>query len=238
MGKVTRIAWADSTITVTQASCAPVPVMNTQELAFTCFIEGPKRRTHAMDNNELIRRDVIANSINIPSSVPTAEVADASPSQSGLRVAAEPLFEDWQAWVADFCAHYPLAVEGDTLGTTFLSFGAVILSAILAGTRDETELADATRLPAGFVRFVLAMVTELKVSASLDLSDLQRTLLSRRSDLREVKSSLEAAEEQAWNACATPETVPKLIELRAGRQFGGGMDAWVDEEGYDGWWVN
>lgn len=174
----------------------------------------------------------------VSSGMPSVDAAEA-PTQSGRPIAVGPLFENWQAWIAGLYDWYPPAILGDTLGTTFLSFGAVILSAISAGTRNEKQIAQVTSLPIGYVKFVLAMLHEHNLWDSLEpLDDLQRTLLSQRNDLGEVKLALEAAVEALWNRCATRETVAKMIELRAGRQFGGGMDTWVEEEGYDGWWVN
>ncbi len=159
-------------------------------------------------------------------------------SLSGKPVTAEPLFGNWQTWLADFCAQYPPAAEGDTLGTTFESFGMVVLGAILSGTGNEEEIAHVTFLPVGFVNFVLAIVQEHNLWNTFLFDDLQRALLWHRNDVKEVKLSLEALEEKLWDGCATPETVAKLIELRADRQFGGGRDTWIDAEGYDGWWIN
>lgn len=153
-------------------------------------------------------------------------------------LSTEPLFEEWQRYLDSFCDRNPPNVEGDTLGTTFLSVGVVILCAILGGTRDEDEIAFEISLPVEFVRFVLAMVEEHHLWRSLGPFDLERTLLRQRTDLREVELSLQAVEEALWDTCATAKTVAELIELRAGCQFGDGMDCWVDEARYDGWWVN
>ena len=191
-----------------------------------------------MHNTDTVRGEEIAKPTITPSSAPTAEVAHAQSFQCEHPVPAEPLFPNWRTWLVNFYSHRPTALEGDALGTTFVSFGATILCATASSTRDESEIADVIQLPVVFVRYVLNMLGEHNLWESVELLDLQRTLATQPNDLTEVGSSLEWAEENIWNACATPDTVAELIALRAGRQVGGGADTWVDEAGYDGWGIN
>jgi len=116
----------------------------------------------------------------VSSGTRSADVTEA-PTQSGQPIAVGPIFRNWRAWLTGFYDWYPPAISGDTLGTTFLSFGAVILSAILTGAMNEKEIAQVTSLPIGYVELVLAMVHEHNLWDSLEpLDDLQRTLLSQR----------------------------------------------------------
>jgi len=148
-------------------------------------------------------------------------------------LSSQPIVSNWQEWLSAFCAVFPQFVDGDTLGTVFDSCGVVLLAAIVGGTRDEESISRATMLPVEFVMLVLGMA-ERRGVLSLDAAfDLQQTIRQRRHDFDEVFQSLDCLKESLWSFCWTPGIEADLCNFRGGRQFGGTIDRWLDQDALD-----
>jgi hypothetical protein len=64
-------------------------------------------------------------------------------------------FKQYKVWFAEFSAGYPLFVEGDDLGTTFCSSGAVLLMMAALNTGSPSLIANLTGLPVEFTAGVM-----------------------------------------------------------------------------------
>jgi hypothetical protein len=152
------------------------------------------------------------------------------PYHVSTTLSSQPIFPNWQELLGAFCAEVPPFEEGDTLATMYVSCGVVLLAAIVGGTRDEATISRATMLPIEFVMLVLGMAERQGV-LSLDAAfDLQGTIRKRSHDFDEVEQSLDCLKEHLWEFCWTPGIEVALNNLRNGRQFGGAVDLWVNEE--------
>jgi hypothetical protein len=147
-----------------------------------------------------------------------------------IPLSSQPVFRDWKEWLGTFCALSPQFVEGDTLGTMYASCGVVLLAALVGGTRDAESIACATMLPVRFAMLVLGMAERQGVLSLGSAFDLQQTIRERSHDFDEVEKRLHDLKEDLWEFCWRPEIEADLCTLREGRQFGGAVDRWVDQE--------
>ncbi len=107
---------------------------------------------------------------------------------------------------------------------TFMSCGIVILSTVLAGSRDAQFLARLTTFPEPFVRLVVGMMDQFDLWWSECLFDLKATIQQPSLDLTDVDASLHSVTEEFWNAWRSPGLGAALETLRAGQQYGGLRD--------------
>jgi hypothetical protein len=77
--------------------------------------------------------------------------------------ANEPLQPHWEDFLSKFWREHPPIVEGDTLGTRFISCGTVLLVAMISGCCDEHRIAWATTFPLKFVRLILQTAEDANV---------------------------------------------------------------------------
>jgi hypothetical protein len=140
-----------------------------------------------------------------------------------------PLFPGWRSWFADFCTEEPPQCEGDTLGTTFGTVQAVILLALLSGSRDAKLITRFTLLPRLFVDYVLEMIRLVEKWCSVGLHDLERVLNDTRDNHDEIRDCLHSIMERLWSIWWSAERDVEINRLRAGHQIGGHVDNWVDD---------
>ena len=124
----------------------------------------------------------------------------------------------------------------DTLGDRVLSScGVVLLAAIVGGTRGRGfSIARATILPVEFAMLVLGMAERQRVLSLDSAFDLQQTIRGAGPWFpREIEQRLHDLKEDLWEFCWTPGIEAELHTFRKGRQFGGAVDRWVDQEALD-----
>jgi hypothetical protein len=146
---------------------------------------------------------------------------------------SQPLSRYWTEWLKIFCAAFPQFVAGDTLGTMYASCGVVLLAAVVGGTRDAESIARATMLPVNFAMLVLGMAERQGVLSLDSAFDLQQTIRERSHDVAETERRLHCLKEDLWALCWTPGIEAALHTFREGRQFGGAVDRWIDQEALD-----
>jgi hypothetical protein len=140
-----------------------------------------------------------------------------------------PLMVDYEGWLDAYCSHPAPVEEGDTEAMTFTSCGIVILSTVLTGSRDAQFLTRLTTFPEGFVRLVVGMMDRLDLWWSERLFDLETTIQQPSLDFTEVDASLHSMTEEFWSAWRSPGLGAALDTLRAGQQYGGLRDRWIDK---------
>jgi hypothetical protein len=133
-------------------------------------------------------------------------------------------------WMNNYYSEHPSVCEGDDLGTTYECVGAVLMAAILTGTRSACDLAVLTSLPFQFVRVTIAQMEAHSLWQSEGIADLEGTLRERRENFKEVESSLRRILDEFWNAFWRPGATDALTTLRERRLFGGKMQTWTDED--------
>jgi hypothetical protein len=146
-----------------------------------------------------------------------------------IGLSQSPLMNDYGAWLDAYCSRPAPIDEGDTEAMTFMSCGIVILSAILTGSRDAQFLTRLTTFPEAFVRLVVGMMDRLDLWWSERLFDLETTIQQPSLDFTEVDVSLHSVTEEFWNAWRSPGLGAAIDTLRAGRQYGGLRDWWIDK---------
>ena len=99
--------------------------------------------------------------------------------------------------------------------------GIVVLSAVLAGSRDAQVVARLTTFTQGFVTLIIGIMDRLNVWFSDRIFDLEETILQRSSDFTEVDDSLQWVQEEFWNAWPSPALGAALGALREGREYRG-----------------
>jgi hypothetical protein len=147
-----------------------------------------------------------------------------------IGLSQSPLMIDYEAWLDTYCSRPAPCEEGDTEAMTFGCCGIVILSAVLSGSRDPQFLTRLTSLPEGFVRLVLAMMHRLGLWRSHRALDLGHTIQQHYSDFTEVDDSLHSVTEEFWGAWRSPNLGTALDTLRAGQQYGGLQDRWLEDD--------
>lgn len=141
-----------------------------------------------------------------------------------------PACFSFNTWLRDFWSLDPPTVHADTLGTTYLSCGAVILASLASGSVDPDLVEQATSLPLGYVEFVLSLMLAQNAWSLDSVRDLRRLLRNEPPDFAGIQLALRDATEDFWELCWTPEVHETLEQFRAGCQVGGNSDEWVDEE--------
>jgi hypothetical protein len=139
-------------------------------------------------------------------------------------------FEQYKVWLAQFSAGYPLFVEGDDLGTTFCSSGAVLLMMAALNTGSPSLLAELTGLPVEFTAGVVRCADRKDFRHSECFKDLEQTIRRDPSDHVDIRSSLECALERFWLSADSDWTGGLLCQARRGMLVGGHRQLWVDEE--------
>ena len=142
-------------------------------------------------------------------------------------------FEEYKLWFADFSAGYPLFVEGDDLGSTFGSSGAVLLLMAALDTGSPSLLANLTGLPVRFTAGVVHCVDRKDFRHSEYFLDLEQTVRRNPSDHGDIRSSLECALEHFWLSADSSWTGGLLCQARRGMLVGGHRQWWVDEERWE-----
>ena len=141
-----------------------------------------------------------------------------------------PLFPNWERWLALFCEAQPQYAEGDTLATMYCQCGVVLLTAIVAGTRDIDLISEVTTLPPAFVMLVLDMADTWNIWDLDSIFHLQERLSSGDVKLDQIESTLHWVKEDLWEYAWTPAIEATLHQYRAGHQIGGKVDWWIDSE--------
>ncbi|MGB8481461.1 MAG: hypothetical protein WCE63_21850 [Acidobacteriaceae bacterium] len=145
-------------------------------------------------------------------------------------LASHPLFPCWKEWLGIFCEAVPRVIEGDTLGTMYASCGVVLLAAILGDTRDAESIASVTTFSVKFVMLVLGMAERQSLWFLDSAFELQQELCDHLHDLVEIERCLQDLSDDLWELCWSPDIEAELHKFRAGRQFGGAVGCWVEEE--------
>jgi hypothetical protein len=140
---------------------------------------------------------------------------EAVPRFYQVTFSSAPLFPSWQSWLAGFCAEEPPECEGDTLGTTFGTVEAVILLALLSGSRDAKVITPLTLLPQLFVDYVLELIGVVEKWCSVELHQLERLLIEARDNHSEIRGCLHSVMELLWDLWWSPEGEVQLNRLRA-----------------------
>jgi hypothetical protein len=146
-----------------------------------------------------------------------------------IGLSQSPLMTDYEPWLDAYCSRPASVEEGDTEAMTFTSCGIVILSTILTGNRDAQFLTRLTIFPEGFVMLTLGMMDRLDLWWSERLFDLENTIQQPSLDFAEVDASLHSVTEEFWNAWRSPGLGAALDTLRAGQQYGGLRDRWIEK---------
>jgi hypothetical protein len=147
-----------------------------------------------------------------------------------IGLAQSPFIAGYQSWLEDYCSRPARCEEGDTEAMTFGCCGIVILSAVLSGSRNPQFLTRLTSLPGGFVRLVLAMMDRPGLWWSDRAFDLEHTIQQHSSVFTEVDDSLHSVTEEFWGAWRSPNLGKALDTLRAGQQYGGLQDRWLEAD--------
>jgi hypothetical protein len=79
------------------------------------------------------------------------------------------------------------------------------------------------------VRLVVGMMDRLDLWWSERLFDLETTIQQPSLDFTEVDASLHSMTEEFWSAWRSPGLGAALDTLRAGQQYGGLRDRWIDK---------
>lgn len=153
--------------------------------------------------------------------------------QVAIPLSDRPLLPLWEAWLAFYFEAQPPYAEGDTLATMYDQCGVILLTAIVSGTRDPDLISCVTSLPLPFTMLVLGMADRRNIWDLDSTFELQRRLTTTNIDLHEVDNCLDWLKEELWEFCWTPKIEAKLHEFRAGHQFGGKVDWWLDSETLD-----
>jgi hypothetical protein len=95
-------------------------------------------------------------------------------------------FEEFSEWFQSFCEFQPLFIVGDSIGTTFLCSGSVILTLAALSTRSAALAAMLTGLPSGFTEAVIAALVKMAFWRSQEALDLEKTIRLRGGELAEV----------------------------------------------------
>jgi hypothetical protein len=125
-------------------------------------------------------------------------------------------------WIREFFRRSPslsLLPEGDYIADTYVSVGAVVISAALTGNRRPVCLAAFTELPLDFVALVLIL---------LDQSDIWRdeayvrlvSLLQKTTEILVIEDRACAAVDSLWESIQAPY-YGLLDEYRSGFVLGG-----------------
>ena len=139
-----------------------------------------------------------------------------------------PLVPSWDRWLAEYCDAFPPFVDRDAEATTFCSCGVVLLTAVLASTKNADLIAHVTTFPRAFVQKVIDLADEDAVWLFHNVLDLRHRLL-RTAPLSEIEKTLDVVKEDF--CMAKPFEDSEALEyLREGRQFGGKMDDWPEAE--------
>jgi hypothetical protein len=85
-------------------------------------------------------------------------------------------FEEEVNWLRNCRMQYPPVVEGDNLGTTFLSTGAVLLVAAMDGTQSAVLIALLTGLPKRFVGLIVHSLDRMELRRFRGFRDLERKI--------------------------------------------------------------
>jgi hypothetical protein len=147
-----------------------------------------------------------------------------------IGLAQSPLIAGYEGWLDHYCSRPAPCGEGDTEAMTFECCGIVILSAVLSGSRDPQFLTRLTSFPEGFVMLVLGMMDRLDLWWSDRTFDLERTIQQHSSDFTEVDDSLHSVTEEFWGAWRSPTLGAALNTIRAGQQYCGVQDRWLEDE--------
>lgn len=146
-----------------------------------------------------------------------------------IGLSQSPLMTDYEPWLDVYCSRPASVEEGDTEAMTFISCGIVILSTLMTGSRNAQFLARLTTLPVAFVRLVLGMMGRFDLWWSACLFDVMAAIQQPSLDFTEVDASLHSMTEEFWNAWRSPALGAALETLRAGQQYGGLRDGWIDK---------
>jgi len=125
-------------------------------------------------------------------------------------------FEQYEACFAEISAGYPLFVEGDDLGSTFCSSGAVLLLMAVLNTGSPSLLANLTGLPVEFTAGVVRCADRKDFRLSECFNDLEQTIRRDPSDHADIRSSLECALERFWLSADSSWTGGLLCQARQG----------------------
>lgn len=101
--------------------------------------------------------------------------------------------------------------------------GIVLLTAVVAGTRDEQYLANLTSLPLPFVKFVCALGVSEHIWWSSWLFQLRQALPKDLEDFEDIRTCLTEVDLTFWQ----PEFEPALTLFRCGHQFGNNMESHI-----------
>jgi hypothetical protein len=142
-------------------------------------------------------------------------------------------FKQYKVWFAEFSAGYPLFVEGDDLGTTFCSSGAVLLMMAALNTGSPSLIANLTGLPVEFTAGVMRCADRKDFRHSAYFLDLEQTVRRNPADHADIRSSLECALERFWLSADSDWTGGLLCQARRGMLVGGHRQWWVDEERWE-----
>jgi hypothetical protein len=139
---------------------------------------------------------------------------------------------DCKAWLDIYSYSWrpELVEEGDTEATTYVSCGIVILAAVSTGSRDVQFLTGLTSFPDRFVLQVLRLMDRLELWSSVLAFDLERTIRQDATDFAGIDASLLSLTEEFYNAWWSPDLGAALHTFRAGRQYGGLQDRWIDDD--------
>ena len=146
----------------------------------------------------------------------------------------QPLFPNWEQWLALFCEAQPQFESGDRLATMYACCGVVLLTAVVGGTRNPELISQVTTLPLEFTRFVLAMADSRHIWDLESVFALQQRLCREDLEFGEIEKALHWVKENLWDFCWTPAVECRLHELRERRQFGGRTDSWTAAHDVDG----
>jgi hypothetical protein len=139
-------------------------------------------------------------------------------------------FEEEVKWLRNFFMQYPPVLEGDNLGTTFLSTGAVLLMAAMVGTQSAVLIALLTGLPKRFIGLIVHSLDRMEFRRFEGFRDLERKIKLDMNDHKEIEDSLRWALESFWMAADAKLTERILEEERHGQLVSGKRQDWVDED--------
>jgi hypothetical protein len=142
-------------------------------------------------------------------------------------------FEQYKVWFEEVCAGYEFFVEGDDLGSTFGSAGAVLLLMAKLETGSPSLLASLSGLPVEFTAGVVQCVDRKGFRHSEYFKDLEQTVRGNPADHAEIRSSLECALEHFWLSANSRWTGGLLCQARRGMLVGGHRQWWIDDERWE-----
>lgn len=131
-------------------------------------------------------------------------------------------------WLSQFLDHAPPVIEGDDMGTSFLSCGAVVAAAVVLNITAPESLSAVTGYPRAFTEAVCSEMTRRKLWDAEDINLFKLFVQSTPTDWSEATMWLHDLANVFWDVVYSRDAHIALESLRERTLYGGKLQDWLD----------